>query len=284
VIARRAWIARSTKVMMIAAVALLATATVAPTAFATKAMKFGQRTLRPGMKGGDVETLQENLARLGFNIPADGQYGPQTANAVRKFQHTEDLPASGLLTRRDAIVMRKVLVANAAELTGGAEANPALPPPVQPPAGPSPNPSPPATAPGDKATITGDGMAVAPASAPQAVKDIIAAGNKIAKLPYRYGGGHNESFQDTAYDCSGSVSYALHGANLLDSPLPSGDLESWGQGGNGSWVTVYANAGHAFMTVAGLRFDTSGRTDSGSRWQKDMRDTGDYVARHPANL
>ena len=265
---------------MIAAVALLATATVAPTAFATKAMKFGQRTLRPGMKGGDVETLQENLARLGFNIPADGQYGPATLAAVKSFQKTEDLKVNGLLTRHDAAVMRKVLVANAAELTGGAEANPALPPPVQPPA----NPNPPATAPGDKAQITSDGMAVAPASAPQQVKDIIAAGNKIAKLPYRYGGGHNESFQDTAYDCSGSVSYALHGANLIDSPLPSGDLESWAQGGTCSWVTVYANEGHAFMTVAGLRFDTSGRTDSGSRWQKDMRETGDYVARHPANL
>ena len=136
----------------------------------------------------------------------------------------------------------------------------------------------------DKAQVTGDGLAVAPASAPQAVKDIITAGNKIAKLPYRYGGGHNASFQDSAYDCSGSVSYALHGANLLSSPLPSGDLESWGQGGQGSWVTVYANAGHAFMTVAGLRFDTSGRSDGGSRWQKDMRDTSDYVARHPANL
>ena len=279
-IARRAWDARSTKIMMIGVIALLAMATFAPTVYAGKAMQFGQRTLRPGMKGGDVQTLQENLARLGFNIPADGQYGPATLAAVKSFQKTEDLKVNGLLTRHDAAVMRKVLVANAAELTGGAEANPALPPPVQPPA----NPNPPATAPGDKATINGDGMAVAPASAPQAVKDIITAGNKIAKLPYRYGGGHNESFQDTAYDCSGSVSYALHGANLIDSPLPSGDLESWGQGGTGSWVTVYANEGHAFMTVAGLRFDTSGRTDSGSRWQKDMRETGDYVARHPANL
>ena len=278
--ARRAWDARSTKIMMIGLIALLAMGTVAPTAFAGKAMQFGQRTLRLGMKGGDVQTVQQNLERLGFNIPADGQYGPQTVAAVKSFQKTENLRINGLLTRHDAVVMRKVLVANAAELTGGAEANPALPPPVQPPA----NPNPPATAPGDKAQITSDGMAVAPASAPQQVKDIIAAGNKIAKLPYRYGGGHNESFQDTAYDCSGSVSYALHGANLIDSPLPSGDLESWGQSGNGSWVTVYANAGHAFMTVAGLRFDTSGRTDSGSRWQKDMRDTGDYVARHPANL
>ncbi|MFL5857595.1 MAG: hypothetical protein ACJ77L_12745, partial [Solirubrobacteraceae bacterium] len=194
------------------------------------------------------------------------------------FQKTEELPVNGVFSRHDALVLRKVVVANAAELTGGAEANPALPPAAR------EDPNVPATAPGEKAQVTADGQAVAPASAPQAVKDIIAAGNNIAKLPYRYGGGHNESFQDSAYDCSGSVSYALHGANLIDSPLPSGDLESWGQGGQGQWVTVYANSGHAFMTVAGLRFDTSGRTNSGSRWQKDMRDTSAYVARHPSNL
>ena len=279
-IARRAWDARSTKIVMIGVIALLAMATFAPTVHAGKAMQFGQRTLRPGMKGGDVQTLQENLARLGFNISADGQYGPATLAAVKSFQKTEDLKVNGLLTRHDAAVMRKVLVANAAELTGGAEANPALPPPVQPPA----NPNPPATAPGDKATINGDGMAVAPASAPQAVKDVIAAGNKIAKLPYRYGGGHNASFQDTAYDCSGSVSYALHGANLIDSPLPSGDLESWGQGGTGSWVTVYANEGHAFMTVAGLRFDTSGRQQDGTRWHSSSRSSSGYTVVHPTGL
>jgi peptidoglycan hydrolase-like protein with peptidoglycan-binding domain len=276
--ARRAWNARYSKVMMIAAIAVFVPGTAASEAVAAKAAKFGQRTIRPGMKGQDVETLQENLARLGFNIAADGEYGPQTVSAVKKFQKTEDLPVNGLFSRHDALVLRKVVVANAAEVTGGAEANPALPPPVR------EDPSVPATAPGEKAQVTGDGLAVAPASAPQAVKDIIAAGNKIAKLPYRYGGGHNESFQDSAYDCSGSVSYALRGANLIDSPLPSGDLESWGQGGQGQWVTVYANSGHAFMTVAGLRFDTSGRTDSGSRWQKAMRDTSDYVARHPSNL
>ena len=266
---------------MIGVVALLVMATFAPTALAGKAMQFGQRTLRPGMKGGDVQTLQENLARLGFNIPADGQYGPATLAAVKSFQKTEALKVNGLLTRHDANVMRKVLVANAAELTGGAEANPALPPPVQPPA----NPNPPATAPGDKATINGDGMAVAPASAPQQVKDIITAGNKIAKLPYLYGGGHERGLRlDTAYDCSGSVSYALarrRPGRLADA---LGRPRVVGQGRPRPWVTIYANAGHAFMTVAGLRFDTSGRTDSGSRWQKDMRDTGDYVARHPANL
>jgi peptidoglycan hydrolase-like protein with peptidoglycan-binding domain len=276
--ARRAWNARYTKVMMIAAMAVVVPGTVASDAVASKATKFGQRTIRPGMKGQDVATLQQNLGRLGFNIQADGEYGPQTVSAVKKFQKTEDLPVDGLFSRHDALVLRKVVVANAAAVTGGAEANPALPPPAP------EETNVPASAPGEKAQLTGDGLAVAPASAPQAVKDIIAAGNKIAKLPYRYGGGHNESFQDSAYDCSGSVSYALRGANLIDSPLPSGDLESWGQGGAGQWVTVYANSGHAFMTVAGLRFDTSGRTNSGSRWQRDMRDTSDYVARHPSNL
>jgi len=276
--ARRAWNARSTKVMMIAAMAVVVPGTVASDAVASKATKFGQRTIRPGMTGQDVTTLQQNLGRLGFNIQADGEYGPQTVSAVKKFQKTEDLPVDGLFSRHDALVLRKVVVANAAAVTGGAEANPALPPPAP------EDTNVPASAPGEKAQLTGDGLAVAPASAPQAVKDIIAAGNKIAKLPYRYGGGHNESFQDSAYDCSGSVSYALHGGNLIDSPLPSGDLESWGQGGAGQWVTVYANSGHAFMTVAGLRFDTSGRTNSGSRWQRDMRDTSDYVARHPSNL
>jgi peptidoglycan hydrolase-like protein with peptidoglycan-binding domain len=279
--ARRAWIARTTKIMMILAASLLlvgAAETTAVAATKTKATKFGQRTLRSGMKGADVETLQENLTRLGFNVPADGEYGPQTIAAVKKFQSTEKLTVDGIVKRKDAVILRKVVVANAAELTGGAEANPALPPPA--PA----DPNVPATAPGEKAQITSDGLAVAPASAPQAVKDVIAAGNQIASLPYRYGGGHNDSFKDTAYDCSGSVSFALHGGNLIDSPLPSGDLESWGQSGPGSWITVYANEGHAFMTVAGLRFDTSGRSSGGSRWQKDMRDTGDYVARHPSNL
>jgi peptidoglycan hydrolase-like protein with peptidoglycan-binding domain len=276
--ARRAWIARTISIttMGIATGALVALS--ASTAAAVQAPKFGQRTLRAGMNGPDVETLQENLARLGFAIAADGEYGPQTITAVKRFEKTENLRVDGIVERHDAILLRKVVVANAAEITGGSEANPALPPP-EPEAT-----NVPATAPGAKAQLTSAGLAVAPASAPQQVKDVIAAGNKIATLPYRYGGGHNASFQDSAYDCSGSVSYALHGADLLDSPLPSGDLESWAQSGPGSWVTVYANSGHVFMVVAGLRFDTTGRSENGSRWQSDMRDTSAFVARHPANL
>jgi hypothetical protein len=112
---------------------------------------------------------------------------------------------------------------------------------------------------------------------------MIAAANRIATLPYRYGGGH-QSFDDDAYDCSGSVSYALHGADLLDSPLVSGGLAEWGSAGAGRWVTIYANAEHVYMVVAGLRFDTSGQKQSGSRWQTATRANTGFVVRHPADL
>jgi peptidoglycan hydrolase-like protein with peptidoglycan-binding domain len=111
----------------------------------------------------------------------------------------------------------------------------------------------------------------------------IRAGNRIARKPYRWGGGHG-SFHDTGYDCSGSVSYVLHAIGKLDSPLDSSHLESWGKPGPGRWITVYANAGHAWMIIDGRRYDTSGRWDHGSRWQKDRRPTAGYVARHPAGL
>jgi peptidoglycan hydrolase CwlO-like protein len=127
------------------------------------------------------------------------------------------------------------------------------------------------------------GMAQAPAGAPSAVKQVIAAGNAIAGLPYLYGGGHG-SFRANAYDCSGSVSYALAAAGLLASPLDSTGFMSWGQPGPGKWITVYANAGHAFMVVAGWRFDTSALSGGGTRWTRAMRDTGGFVARHPAGL
>jgi cell wall-associated NlpC family hydrolase len=127
------------------------------------------------------------------------------------------------------------------------------------------------------------GMAQAPPGAPGAVKQVIAAGNAIAGLPYLYGGGHG-SFNANAYDCSGSVSYALAAAGLLSSPLDSTGFESWGEPGAGKWITVYANAGHAFMVVAGWRFDTSALSGGGTRWTRAMRSTGGFVARHPAGL
>ena len=112
---------------------------------------------------------------------------------------------------------------------------------------------------------------------------MIAAGNAIAGLPYLYGGGHG-SFHANAYDCSGSVSYALAAAGLVSSPLDSTAFESWGQPGPGKWITVYANAGHAYMYVAGWRFDTSALSRGGTRWTREQRSSAGFVARHPPGL
>ena len=116
-----------------------------------------------------------------------------------------------------------------------------------------------------------------------AVQRVIAAGDRIASLPYKYGGGH-QSFDDTGYDCSGSVSYALHGAGLLDAPLDSGQFMDWGASGKGRHITIYANPGHVYMVVDGRRFDTSGATAAGSRWQTTMRSSAGYTVRHPPGL
>jgi hypothetical protein len=118
---------------------------------------------------------------------------------------------------------------------------------------------------------------------PVAVHRAIAAANRIAGMPYRYGGGHR-TFSDSGYDCSGSVSYVLHGAGRLGSPLDSSSLMSYGVSGRGRWITVYANPGHAYMVIRGRRYDTTGRSQSGSRWQHDHRSTAGYVARHPPGL
>jgi peptidoglycan hydrolase CwlO-like protein len=127
------------------------------------------------------------------------------------------------------------------------------------------------------------GTAQAPPGAPAAVGLVMAAGNAIAGLPYLYGGGH-AGFKDTAYDCSGSVSYALAAAGLVSAPMASGPFMSWGDPGPGKWITVYANAGHAFMIVAGWRFDTSALSAGGTRWTRDTRNVGGFVQRHPPGL
>ena len=137
-----------------------------------------------------------------------------------------------------------------------------------------------------QATLTRDGLAVAPIDAPAAVQAVIAAGNQIAHLPYRYGGGHM-TYEDTAYDCSGSISYVFAAAHLLDRTLVSGDLARWGQPGPGKWITVFANAGHTFMYVAGLRFDTVALAETGSRWSDrpaNEPDLNTFSVRHPAGL
>jgi len=125
------------------------------------------------------------------------------------------------------------------------------------------------------------GRALAPLDAPPAVRKVIAAANRIRTKPYIWGGGHGR-WWDQGYDCSGAVSYALHGGELIDSPMPSGPMESWGRPGPGRWITVYANAGHAFAVIAGLRWDTSGNASgTGPRWHPDMASSRGFVVRHP---
>jgi cell wall-associated NlpC family hydrolase len=138
---------------------------------------------------------------------------------------------------------------------------------------------------GKRAVVRG-GIAYAPSRAPENVKNAIWAANTLRRKPYVWGGGHG-SFHDYGYDCSGSVSYALHGAGLLAAPLPSSDLMRYGDRGRGRWITIYSRRGHTFAVIAGLRFDTTdlGRGgDVGPRWYADGRDTRGFVARHPAGF
>jgi hypothetical protein len=153
------------------------------------------------------------------------------------------------------------------------------------------------TARGAKATLLPDGTAAAPADAPQAVKEAIWAANRLQDKPYKYGGGHAK-IEDSGYDCSGTVSYALHHAGLLESPLPSGPFMRWGERGRGKWITVYAHSGHAYAVIAGLRLDTSSystRTarkrrviastlERGPRWRSTSRPSRGFRARHPLGL
>ena len=138
-----------------------------------------------------------------------------------------------------------------------------------------------------KARISRDGRtAIPPNSAPPQVKRAIYAANKITRKPYRYGGGHGK-WNDSGYDCSGSVSYALHGGGLLRQPLDSSAFMHWGRSGRGRWITIYANSGHAYTVIAGLRFDTSSAGaggGSGPRWRNRGRSSRGYVARHPAGF
>jgi peptidoglycan hydrolase-like protein with peptidoglycan-binding domain len=217
--------------------------------------------VKRGMSGHDIRVLQDFLRHAGFKIGIDGEFGASTEKAVKKFEAAQNRTVDGIMDAGDIDALRTL----AGEEDPGAGTQPTQ------------------LAPGDIAQIGPDGLAIAPVSAPDPVKAIIAAGNLIASKPYKYGGGHGK-WNDSGYDCSGSVSYALHGAGLLDEALASGDFESWGDAGPGQWVTIYAKASHAFMVVAGIRFDTSGRTKANTRWQADMRSADGYVARHPTGL
>jgi cell wall-associated NlpC family hydrolase len=134
-----------------------------------------------------------------------------------------------------------------------------------------------------KARALPNGVAVPPLESPTAVKEIIQAGDEIARTPYVWGGGHGK-WLDHGYDCSGSVSFVLASAGLLDRSLVAAEFMRWGEPGPGKWVTIYASPTHVFMRVAGIRFDTVARAQTGSRWVNEWTDTSRYVARHPAGL
>ena len=137
---------------------------------------------------------------------------------------------------------------------------------------------------GESTSILLTGIALPPPDAPEAVKDVIDNANEIVGRPYIWGGGHG-SFYSYGYDCSGSVSFALFGGGLIPRPLTSGELEGWGEPGPGKWITVYANAGHTFAEIAGLRWDTVGDANgTGPRWHLAPTSTAGFVARHPPGL
>ena len=261
--------ARMLVAALAACAALLFTLALAPAS--ADARRLGERSLSVGARGGDVRDLQRLLRRAGFLMRIDGVFGRRTRALVRTLQREIGLRRDGVVSRSDVIRIRAAL--RPAGSNGGYDATKRTPRAS----------TDGREAPGEKAVLTDDGLAIPPASAPKAVKQVIAAANEIAHKPYRYGGGHGR-WKDTGYDCSGSVSYALHGGDLLDSSMPSGSFTSWGRAGKGDWITIYANGGHMYMEVAGLRFDTSGRSGGGSRWQTAKRSSRGFAVRHPAGL
>jgi cell wall-associated NlpC family hydrolase len=194
-----------------------------------------------------------DLQRL-LGVSADGVFGRGTARAVRDFQRHHGLRADGVV---GPATWAALGVPNAHRVLH----------PQHSPAGPRHH---------------GGGGGGGNSGASGIVARAIAAGDRIATLPYRYGGGHG-SFNDSGYDCSGSVSYVLHGAGLLSSPLDSSALMSYGAPGPGRHITIYANSGHAFMVIDGRRFDT-GYGGEGNRWASGSRPTSGYVVRHPPGL
>jgi cell wall-associated NlpC family hydrolase len=233
---------------------------------AASAARYGSRTLGAGSHGTDVKKLQRYLTRAGHRTHADGEFGARTVRALRSTERELELRADGVASRRDQRAIRRAVKK---PVSGGATYVP--PPPVD------------RLTTGRKVRVDRDGFARAPASAPAAVRRLVAAGNRIAKTPYKWGGGHGR-WRDSGYDCSGSVSYALHAGDLLDSPMVSGAFSDWGRRGKGRWITVYSNGGHVYMTVAGARFDTSARSRSGSRWTRQRRSNSGFAVTHPAGL
>jgi peptidoglycan hydrolase-like protein with peptidoglycan-binding domain len=224
---------------------------------------LGDRVLREGMSGHDVRVLQDYLTIAGFPTSIDGDFGPITKSNVIAFQRSQNMTANGVVT----VPVEKTLRAVVAKIDS------------DPPTGTT--------------RINADGTATAPAGAPAVVQEVIAAANKIIDTSYCYGGGHG-SWASSCYDCSGSASFALHGGGLLSTPEDSTEMESYGDPGPGHWITIYADASHAFLVIAGRAFDTADYggpnipAGTGPRWRTDptgnLADGGNYIVRHPAGL
>jgi hypothetical protein len=249
-------------------VGLTALGLVLPAASAeAKGNSFGTRALSQGDSGRDVRVLQDYLTRVGLRTDVDGQFGPHTARRVKSWErHSNIRRVNGRVSRPDARKLSSQVEQGIRVFEPQTEATPMAAPA------------------GEDAVLDGHGHAIAPASAPEEVKAAIAAANKIVGKPYRYGGGHGR-WNDSGYDCSGAMSYALHGAGLLKRPLTSGDFMTWGKARKGTWITIYAQGGHGFLVIAGLRFDTGwNNAGNGPRWSDVMRPTSGYKVRHPAGL
>jgi len=218
-------------------------------------------------KRAEIEAVRDEVAAKEREVAARSREAAASFHELKAEQAARQEALDELQSREEALSDNLSAISEQIASEGGDATEGQMPAPLNP---------------GQEAEVISESEASAPASAPQAVKDVISAGNAIATTPYIWGGGHG-SFESSGYDCSGAVSYALHGGGLLESPLDSTGLETWGEPGPGRWITVYANSGHAWMVVAGIAFDTVG--GPGPRWHDPWVDSPEgFIARHPAGL
>lgn len=228
------------------------------------ASKLGRRLLRNGLHGTDVTILQGYLTIAGYPTSVDGDYGPATSASVAAFKRAHNMtPANGVAGPSFVTALEAAISAYESDVPTGT------------------------------ATINSDGTATAPSGAPAAVQSAITAANSIIDTSYCVGGGHG-NWTSSCYDCSGAVSFVLHGAGLLSSSEDSTGLESYGSAGPGKWITIYSDPSHAFIVIGGIAFDTANYggpnipSGTGPRWRQNalgnLADGGNYVVRHPPGM